>query len=147
MFFGLLQGDLGHARFDLQFLLGFREPRLGRCARGGSGGTRSNLRAFALCRLGTCGAFGAGLAFDFLLFFGAAQALLAKLEALFGVLGLLLLLLQLANLTLGSAVVLHQGDAGGAHVGAGTALDAVEQVMGLELLVLLAKGKEMQLLR
>ncbi len=62
-------------------------------------------------------------------------------------LGLLLLLLQLADLTLGSAVILHQGDVGGADVGAGAALDAVEQVMGLELLMLLAEGKEVQLLR
>ena len=62
-------------------------------------------------------------------------------------LGLLLLLLQLADLTLGSAVILYQGDVGGADVGAGAALDAVEQVMGLELLMLLAEGKEMQLLR
>ena len=30
LLFGLLQGDLGHAGFDLQFLLAFREPRFGR---------------------------------------------------------------------------------------------------------------------
>ncbi len=62
-------------------------------------------------------------------------------------LGFLLLLLQLTDLALGGAVILHQRDARRADVGAGSALDAVEQVMGLELLVLLAKGKEMQLLR
>ena len=62
-------------------------------------------------------------------------------------LGFLLLLLQLTDLALGGAVVLHQRDARRADVGAGSALDAVEQVMGLELLVLLAEGKEMQLLR
>ncbi len=147
LLFGLLQCDLSHAGFDLQFLLGLREPRLGRCARGRSGGIRDHLRAFALRRLGACGALGAGLALGFLLFLGTAQALLAQFEALLGMLGLLLLLLQLADLGLGGAVVLHQRDVRRADVGAGTTLDAVEQMVGLELLVLLAQCKEMQLLR
>ncbi len=146
LLFGFLQRDLGHAGVDLQLLLSFREPRLGRCARGCSGGIRGHLRAFALRRLGTCGAFGAGLALGFLLFLGTAQTLLAQFEALLGVLGLLLLLLQLADLALGGAVVLHQRDARWADVGAGAAFDTVEQVMRLELFVFLAESEEVQLL-
>ncbi len=97
-------------------------------------------------RLGTCGAFGAGLALGLLLFLGTAQTLLAQFEALLGVLGLLLLLLQLADLALGGAVVLHQRDARWTDVGAGAAFDTVEQVMGLELFVFLAESEEVQLL-
>ncbi len=61
--------------------------------------------------------------------------------------GFLLFLFQRANFTLGGTVVLHQGNARGADVGAGAAFDAVEQVVCLELLVLLAQREEMQLLR
>ncbi len=100
-----------------------------------------------MCGLCPCCSIGTGLALSFLLFLGTAQTLLAQFEALLGMFGLLLLLLQLANLPLGRPVVLHQWEAGWANVCAGTTLDAVEQVMGLELLMLLAEGKEMQLLR
>src|SRR5690606_15602247 len=103
-------------------------------------------RRGGLGSLGPGGAFGAGLAFGFLLFLGAAQAFLALLEAQARMLGLLLLLLQLADLALGGAEILHQRDAGRADVGAGAALDAVEQVVGAQLLVIVAQGKEMQLL-
>ncbi len=75
------------------------------------------------------------------------QALLTVLKALAGVVGLVLLQIQSAYLGLGGAVVLHQRNAAGADVGAGPALDAVEQVLTLELIVVLAQGKEMQLLR
>ena len=61
--------------------------------------------------------------------------------------GLELLLFQVANFRLGGAVVLHQRNARRADIGAGTAFDAVEQVVRLELLVFLAHGEEVQLLR
>ena len=146
LFLCLLQGDQGHAGLDLQFLLRIGEAGFLRCCR-----SRCNrccrLSAFALRSLGACSAFGAGLALGFLLLFRPAQAFLAQFEALLGVFGFLLLLFQFADLALGGAVVLHQRDAGRADVGAGAALDAVEQVVRLELLVLLAKGKKVQLLR
>src|SRR5690606_36315153 len=90
---------------------------------------------------------GAGAAFLFLALLFAAQAFLTQFEALLGVFGLLLLLLQLADFRLGGAVVLHQRNARRADVGAGAALDAVEQVVRLELLMLAAQGEEVQLLR
>src|SRR5690606_26756127 len=96
--------------------------------------------------LGPGGALGAGLALGFLLLLGAAQPLLALFEALARVFGLLLLLLQLADLALGGAEVLHQRDARRAHIGAGAAFDAVEQVMGAQLLVVLTQGGGMHLL-
>ncbi len=136
LFLGFLQRNLGHAGFDLELLQRLIGRR--RC--------RSR-RRFGLCRLGAGGFFGAGLALGFLLFLGAAQALLALLEALFGVFGFKLFLLQIANFRLSHAVVLHQWNARWADVGAGAALDAVEQVVRLELFVLLAQGEEVQLLR
>ena len=135
LFLGLLQRHLGHARVDLQAL-----ERV--AGRGRRGGRRRGLRG-----LGAGGLVGARLAFGVLLFFGAAQAFLAQLEALLGMLGLLLFLLQLADFALGRAEVLHQRDVRRADVGAGAAFDAVEQVVRLELFVLLAEGEEMQLLR
>ena len=136
LFFRLLQRDLGHAGFDLEFLQRLIGRR--RC--------RSRGR-FGLCRFGAGGFFRARLALGFLLFLGAAQAFLALFETLLGVLGLELLLFQLADFRLGRTVVLHQRNARWADVGAGTALDAVEQVVRLELFVLLAQGEEVQLLR
>ena len=136
---GLLQGDLGHAGLDLQALEGFAGfHRLGRGLDGGRG---------LLGGLGQRGLLGARLAFGFLLFLGAAQTFLALFETLARVLGLLLLLLQLADLALGGAEILHQRNVRRAHVGAGAALDAVEQVLGAQLFVVLAQGEEMQLLR
>ncbi len=61
--------------------------------------------------------------------------------------GLLLLLLKCPDFALGGPVVLHQRNARRADIGTGAAFDTVEQVVGLQLLVLLAQGKEMQLLR
>ena len=144
LLFGLFQGDLGHAGFDLEFfLLVTQSGRFGRCCITASrSGCGLGLRGLGL------GCFGsAGLTFGFFLFFSAAQAFLAQLEALLRLLGLELFLLQIANLTLGRAVVLHQGNARRADIGAGAALDAVEQVMRLELFMLLADGEEVQLLR
>ncbi len=144
LFFGFLQRDLGHAGFDLELFLFFGQAGFLRL----DGGDRVVL-AGGLCLglLGARGAFGTGLAVGFLLLFGATQALLAPFETLPGVFGLLLFLLQCADLALGGAVVLNQRNARGADIGAGAALDAVEQVVGLELLVFLAQGEEMQLLR
>src|SRR5690606_2480462 len=144
LFFGFLQRDLGHAGFDLELFLFFGQAGFLRL----DGGDRVVL-AGGLCLglLGARGAFGTGLAVGFLLLFGATQAFLAPFETLPGVLGLLLFLLERADLALGGAVVLHQRNARGADIGAGAALDAVEQVVGLELLVFLAQGEEMQLLR
>ena len=144
LLFGFFQGDLSHAGFDLEFLLLVTQTgRFGRCCITASrSGCGLGLRGLGLGRFGS-----AGLTFGFFLFFGAAQAFLAQLEALFRLFGLELLLLQVANLTLGGAVVLHQGNARRADIGAGAALDAVEQVMCLELLMLLADGEEVQLLR
>ena len=134
---GLLQGHLRHAGFDLQALELFV----------GGGGRGSRSGGFGLGGLGFGGTLGAGNALGFLLFFGAAQALLAPFETLLGMFGLLLLLFQFANLGLGRAVVLHQRNARRADIGTGAALDAVEQVVRLELVVLLAEGEEVQLLR
>ena len=100
-----------------------------------------------MSRLGFCRALGAGFTVGLFLLFGTAQALLAQLEALLGVFGFLLFLLQFADFALGSAVVLHQRNTRRADVGTSAALDAVEQVVGLELLVLLAQREEVQLLR
>src|SRR5690606_6250102 len=104
---GLLQRHLGHAGLDLQAL----ELLVGSARRAAR---RRRCGGFGLGRLGLGGALGAGDALGLLAFFLAAQAILAQLEALLGVLGLLLLLLQLADFRLGRAVVLHQRDAGGA---------------------------------
>ena len=144
LFLGLFQGDLGHAGFDLEFLLFVTQAgRFGcRYVVAGRGSCGVGLGGLGLGRFG-----GAGLTFGFLLLFGAAQAFLAQLEALFRLLGLELLLLQVANFALGRAVVLHQRDARRADIGTGTAFDAVEQVMRPELLMLLAYGEEVQLLR
>ena len=91
--------------------------------------------------------FGAGYAIALFLFGFTLQALLTVLKALAGVVGLVLLQIQSAYLGLGCTVVLHQRNAAGADVGAGPALDAVEQVLTLELIVVFAQRKEVQLLR
>ncbi len=133
-----LQGDLSHTRFDLELFLLLRQPRLVRL-HAGERIVQVGWRAgFRLGCLGACGALGPCLAVCFLLFLGASQAFLAQLEALFGMLGFLLFLFQRANFALGGAVVLHQGNARGADIGAGAAFDAVEQVVRLELIMLLA---------
>jgi hypothetical protein len=75
------------------------------------------------------------------------DACLSRLEAPARVPGLLLLLASLADRTLGGAVVLHQRDAAGADPGAGAALDAVEQVVLLEVCVILGLCVPEQLLR
>ena len=142
---GLLQRHLGHAGFDLQ---AFERVDL-RCF-GAAGGTADGGRAAACLGLGGFGAggfLGAGLALGFFAFLFAAQAFLALFEALARLLGLQLLVFQLADFAFGGAVVLHQRDAGRANVGAGAAFDAVEQVVRLELFMLLAEGEKMQLLR
>ena len=64
-----------------------------------------SLSGFGLRRFGS-----AGLGVGFFLFFGAAQALLALLEALLGMFGLELLLFQVANFRLGGAVNLALDD-------------------------------------
>ena len=144
LLFGFFQGDLGHAGFDLElFLLIAQASGFGRCCiAAGCGRCGLGLSGLGLRRF-SC----AGLAFGFFLFFSATQAFLAQLEALFRLFGLELLLLQVANLALGCAVILHQRDARRANIGAGAAFDAVEQVVRLELLVFLADGEKVQLLR
>ena len=137
LFFRFFQRHLSHARGNLQAL----ELLIGRCGLGCRG------RAGGLGCLGLGCTFCACLAFGFLLLFGTAQAFLTLLKALFGVFGLELLLFQLADFRFGRAVVLHQRDARRANIGTGATLDAVEQVVCLELFMLLAEGKEMQLLR
>ncbi len=66
---GFLQGDLGHAGLDLKFLLRF--GKAGLLCRGRRLGCGRGRAALALRRLGACRTFGTGLAFGFLLFFGA----------------------------------------------------------------------------
>ncbi|MNF59481.1 hypothetical protein D3C84_410730 [compost metagenome] len=141
---GLLQRDLGHAGFDLEFLQLVAETGRFACF---CCAVASARRRFGLGGLGAGGFLGAGLALGFFLLLGAAQALLAQLEALLGLFGLELLVFQVANFALGRTVVLHQGNARRADIGAGAAFDAVEQVVRLELLVFLADGEEVQLLR
>ncbi len=154
LFLGLLQGHPRHARFDLQPFQSFAaatgllarpgplDRRLHRVDRRGGGG---------FLALGLGGAHQRGLLRALGAFCGpallvAAQASLALLETLTGLFGLQQLLPLLADLRLGRAVVLHQGNARRADVGAGAAFDAIEQVVGEQLLVLVAQGEEMQLL-
>ncbi len=147
LFLGLLHGNLGHAGFDLELLLLVGEPGFVRLDTGNRivlGGCRAG---FVLNGLGPGGALGTGFAVSFLLFLGAPQAVLAQFEALLGMFGLLLFLFQCANFAFGGAVVLHERDARWANVGTGTALDAVEQVVCLELFVFLTQREKMQLLR
>ena len=70
-----------------------------------------------------------------------------RVEPLFGINGPLLFVMHMCKLSLGGAVILHQRNMAGTHIGAGAAFDAVEQVVRLELFVLLAQGEEVQLLR
>ncbi len=74
------------------------------------------------------------------------EAGLFGLEALFGALGLLGLGTGFADVVLGDLVVLHQGDLARADPGAGPALDAVEQVELLGLVVFLDPAVPVELL-
>src|SRR5690606_6195051 len=76
----------------------------------------------------------------------ALQAFQTLLVTHAGLLGLGVLLLYGADLAFACTEVLHQRNAARAHIGAGTALDAVEQVVALQLRIILAQGKPVQLL-
>ena len=127
-FLRLQAGDIGFYRAII-----FRCARLGRL--GFLGGFQS------------CCFFGASLTVTFFLFGFTLQAFLAVLKALLGVIRFVLLQIQRTDIRLGCAVVLHQRDTAGANVRASAALNAVKQILPLELIVLFAQCKKVQLLR
>ena len=74
------------------------------------------------------------------------EARLLGLETQAGAFGLLGFLAGLADIVLGNLVVLHQGDLARADPGTGAALDAVEQVELLRLVILLGPAVPVELL-
>src|SRR5690606_2114072 len=87
--------------------------------------------------LGPCCLLGARQSIPLTLFGLALQTLQALLVTHAGLLGLGVLLLDGADLRLACTEVLHQRNAARAHIGAGTALDAIEQVVALQLRIVL----------
>lgn len=123
---------------------------------GGFGGRLSDAQAAKVChgsRLSARSVAGSGLLLGepcltarLLLRFFPGQPRLAELKAVLGVFRFGGFDAFMPNTLFGGAVVLHQRDRAGANVAAGTALNAVEQMVSLKCGIVFGTGVPVQLL-